>query len=36
MAPPELGHKILTLVRDLSKQFGTNVQIEGNVGVIRP
>ena len=35
-APPELGHKILTLVKDLSKQFGTNVQIEGNVGVIRP
>jgi len=36
LAPPELGHKILTLVRDLSKPFGTDVRIEGNVGVIRP
>jgi poly-gamma-glutamate synthesis protein (capsule biosynthesis protein) len=36
MAPPDLGRKILTLVRDLSKPFGTDVHIEGNVGVIRP
>jgi poly-gamma-glutamate capsule biosynthesis protein CapA/YwtB (metallophosphatase superfamily) len=36
LASPELGRKILTLVRDLSKPFGTTVQIEGNVGVIRP
>jgi energy-coupling factor transporter ATP-binding protein EcfA2 len=36
LASPQLGRKILTLVRDLSKPFGTDVRIEGNVGVIRP
>ena len=36
IAPPELGRRILTLVRDLSAPFGTDVEIEGNVGVIRP
>jgi poly-gamma-glutamate synthesis protein (capsule biosynthesis protein) len=36
IAPPELGHRVLTLMRQLSAPFGTDVKIEGNVGVIRP
>jgi poly-gamma-glutamate synthesis protein (capsule biosynthesis protein) len=36
IAPPELGRRILDLVRELSAPFGTDVKIEGNVGVIRP
>lgn len=36
IAPPELGHRILALVRDLSAPFGTTVEIDGNVGIIRP
>ena len=36
IAPPELGRRILDLVRELSAPFGTDIQIEGNVGVIRP
>ena len=36
LAPPELGRRILALMRELSAPFGTQIQIEGNVGVIRP
>lgn len=36
IAPPELGRRILELVRELSAPFGTDVRIEGSVGVIRP
>jgi poly-gamma-glutamate synthesis protein (capsule biosynthesis protein) len=35
-ASPELAKKILEEVRAASKPFGTNMQIEGEVGVIRP
>jgi poly-gamma-glutamate synthesis protein (capsule biosynthesis protein) len=35
-ASPELAKKILEEVRAASKPFGTNVQIEGEVGIIRP
>jgi poly-gamma-glutamate synthesis protein (capsule biosynthesis protein) len=35
-AAPELAKKILGEVKTLSAAFGTNVQLEGNVGVIRP
>jgi poly-gamma-glutamate capsule biosynthesis protein CapA/YwtB (metallophosphatase superfamily) len=36
IASPELGRRILDLVRELSTPFGTDMRIEGNVGVIRP
>ena len=36
LAAPELGRRILELVRELSTPFGTDVRIEGNVGIIRP
>jgi poly-gamma-glutamate synthesis protein (capsule biosynthesis protein) len=36
IASPELGKRILDLMRELSAPFGTDIQIEGNVGVIRP
>ena len=36
IASPELGRRILDLVRELSTPFGTDVRVEGNVGVIRP
>ena len=36
IAPPELGRRILELMRELSTPFGTDITIEGNVGVIRP
>lgn len=36
IASPELGRRILELVRELSTPFGTDVRIEGNVGIIRP
>jgi poly-gamma-glutamate capsule biosynthesis protein CapA/YwtB (metallophosphatase superfamily) len=37
MAPsPELAQKILAKVQKISKQFGTTISIENNVGVIRP
>lgn len=35
-ASPELAKKILEEVRAASKPFGTKVQIEGEVGIIRP
>ena len=35
-AAPELAKKILTEMQKYSAAFGTNVQIEGEVGVIRP
>ena len=35
-AAPELAKKILGEVKSLSAAFGTNVQIEGDVGIIRP
>jgi poly-gamma-glutamate synthesis protein (capsule biosynthesis protein) len=31
----ELGRRILDLMRELSAPFGTDIRIEGNVGVIR-
>jgi len=34
-APPAMAQRILQRVQALSKPFGTNVAIEGNVGVIR-
>jgi poly-gamma-glutamate synthesis protein (capsule biosynthesis protein) len=36
LASPELGRRILDLMRELSAPFGTEIAIEGNVGVIRP
>ena len=36
IASPELGRRILALLRELSTPFGTDIRIEGNVGVIRP
>ena len=36
LASPELARRILDLMRELSAPFGTDIQIEGNVGVIRP
>jgi poly-gamma-glutamate synthesis protein (capsule biosynthesis protein) len=33
--PPEQAQRILRLVQDLSKRFGTTISIEDNVGVIR-
>jgi poly-gamma-glutamate synthesis protein (capsule biosynthesis protein) len=36
IASPELGRRILDLVRELSTPFGTDIRIEGNVGIIRP
>ena len=36
IASPELGRRILELLRELSTPFGTDIRIEGNVGVIRP
>jgi len=35
IAAPELGRRILDLMRELSAPFGTDIRIEGNVGVIR-
>jgi poly-gamma-glutamate capsule biosynthesis protein CapA/YwtB (metallophosphatase superfamily) len=35
MAPPDAARRILTKLQALSKPFGTNVMIEGNVGVIK-
>jgi hypothetical protein len=32
---PEQAQRILKLVQDLSKPFGTTISIEDNVGVIR-
>jgi len=36
LAPPELAQRVLRLMRELSAPFGTTIQIEGDVGVIRP
>jgi poly-gamma-glutamate synthesis protein (capsule biosynthesis protein) len=36
LAPPELAQRVLRLLRELSAPFGTSIQIEGDVGVIRP
>jgi poly-gamma-glutamate synthesis protein (capsule biosynthesis protein) len=35
LAAPEMARRILQRVQALSKPFGTNIAIEGNVGVIR-
>lgn len=35
-AAPELARKILDELKKISAPFGTNIQIEGNVGIIRP
>ena len=35
IAPPEIGQRILERVRRLSRELGTTIEIEGNVGVIR-
>jgi len=32
---PELAQRTLKRLQDLSKQFGTTITVEGNVGVIR-
>ena len=34
-APPEVAQRILIRLQSLSKAFGTSIEIEGNVGVIR-
>ena len=36
IAPPEIGRRILERVQKLSRELGTTIDIEGNVGVIRP
>lgn len=36
LAKPAMAHKILTRLQRLSKPFGTQIDVEGNVGVIRP
>jgi poly-gamma-glutamate synthesis protein (capsule biosynthesis protein) len=36
LAPTELAQRVLRLMRELSAPFGTTIQIEGDVGVIRP
>ncbi len=35
IAPPEIGRRILERVQRLSRELGTRIDIEGNVGVIR-
>jgi poly-gamma-glutamate synthesis protein (capsule biosynthesis protein) len=35
-APPEVAQRILTRLQELSEPFGTQIAIEGDVGVIRP
>ena len=35
IAPPEIGRRILERVQRLSRELGTTISIEGNVGVIR-
>ena len=35
IAPPEIGRRILERVQRLSRELGTTIHIEGNVGVIR-
>ncbi len=35
IAPPEIGRQILDRVQRLSRELGTTIDIEGNVGVIR-
>jgi hypothetical protein len=35
-ASADRARKILTEMKTMSAAFGTNVQIEGDVGVIRP
>jgi poly-gamma-glutamate capsule biosynthesis protein CapA/YwtB (metallophosphatase superfamily) len=35
LASPDVAHSILQRLADESKPFGTNIEIEGNVGVIR-
>lgn len=35
-AEPEMAHRILSRLQDLSEPLGTTIAIEGNVGVIRP
>ena len=36
LAPTELAQRVLRLMRELSAPFGTKIEIEGDVGVIRP
>ena len=36
LAPTELAQRVLKLMRELSAPFGTTIQIEGDVGIIRP
>ena len=35
IAPPEIGRRILERLQRLSRELGTTIDIEGNVGVIR-
>ena len=35
ISPPDIGTRILQRVQRLSKELGTNIAIENNVGVIR-
>ena len=36
IAPPEIAQRILRRLQDLSAPLGTEIQIRGNVGIIRP
>ncbi len=36
MAPPDVARQILGTLARLSRPFGTTIEVEGNVGVIRP
>jgi len=35
LAAPDVAHEILTWLRDVSKPFGTEIEVEGTVGVVR-
>ena len=35
-APPDIAQRILQRLQKLSEPFGTRIEVEGNVGVIRP
>jgi poly-gamma-glutamate synthesis protein (capsule biosynthesis protein) len=36
VAPPHLARQILVRLQEISEPFGTEIAIEGGIGVIRP
>lgn len=36
VAPPDVARRILIRLQELSAPYGTRIQIEGNIGIIRP